>query len=900
MKKISLLVFFLFSMFFVRNIYAFESFSKSGSNPLQFSNYYPETGRFQPHVIYDNGLYKMWYASYSGNRFRIAYAISVDGINWQGTTLIDPYPQIHNHDPFALKEDNNFTLFFAASPLSGAGIKVYKATLSNGNQIVADSIREIIRPTLPWEGNDVSSPAVIFKNGVYYLFYSASSGAWKIGLAISHDGVNWNKCPNPILKFNNVYEEADGPTLFEKDNQLFLFYHLPNRSGIKVTSTSSSLSCNSVWTQPQILLRNDKNYDQNYLTSPSVIEANNQIKLFYGGLSINNVWTINLATSGLEFIDKNPVVLIPGLFASWNKQAIVYGQSVSRNDWQMNPVVKEYDGIKNTFFNLGFEFDKDFYIFNYDWRKNIDSITEDLNYYLKEKVYSKHPGKNIVLIGHSLGGLVSRVYIQKYHDDRISKIITSGSPHLGTAQVYKAVEAGDFENGNNLMWLTQKLILQIYRDGVKNDRQIVQEKNPILKDLLPKYYFLKTTDNNSVHIENMKIKNDFLLTYNPNLSEVFPILYTIGSKKGNTLSGYKIKTRNLMDQLMDYYPDGHPTENTVENGDYLINHRSSLIGDNQKTINLDHGGIVAKKEAIKEILHLTNISYSDNQISEGTTTNLFPSLLFLIMSPVNLEVMHNGKTYLEKEGIAFIENAESGEYLLTAKGTAKGRYSILIGQITDNKDVWSRIEGEIKNDNPSSQIDRYYINFDSQNPNPYPIKIDKASIANLFDQLIIFLQETNEDVKSNDINSVIDNIRQSKNHYSSGNKGKVQSSLINVLNRILTTRNKLTDPKLRNKLLLSVEKLEYLYEKSLYGYSTNSTKTKLTNDLQIYKKVVASLPSYFLGKKQKGGNISDNVILLKEIENRLNVAEESLTNKKFILSDILIRTISGLVKEVRK
>ena len=39
----------------------------------------------------------------------------------------------------------------------------------------------------------------------------------------------------------------------------------------------------------------------------------------------------------------------------------------------------------------------------------------------------------IILIGHSMGGLACRAYLRSYGTERIAKVITIGTPHLGTA-----------------------------------------------------------------------------------------------------------------------------------------------------------------------------------------------------------------------------------------------------------------------------------------------------------------------------------------------------------------------------------------------------------------------------------------------------------------------------------
>lgn len=54
-----------------------------------------------------------------------------------------------------------------------------------------------------------------------------------------------------------------------------------------------------------------------------------------------------------------------------------------------------------------------------------------------EKVREQHNGKKVDIIAHSMGGLVSRWYIEKLNGkESVSKLITLGTPHYGTYIAY--------------------------------------------------------------------------------------------------------------------------------------------------------------------------------------------------------------------------------------------------------------------------------------------------------------------------------------------------------------------------------------------------------------------------------------------------------------------------------
>lgn len=51
------------------------------------------------------------------------------------------------------------------------------------------------------DDSSVGGPTVILNKGVYEMWYHASDGSWKyrIGYAISLDGINWSKYDLPVL-----------------------------------------------------------------------------------------------------------------------------------------------------------------------------------------------------------------------------------------------------------------------------------------------------------------------------------------------------------------------------------------------------------------------------------------------------------------------------------------------------------------------------------------------------------------------------------------------------------------------------------------------------------------------------------------------------------------------------
>ncbi|MCK9427018.1 MAG: alpha/beta hydrolase, partial [Ignavibacteriaceae bacterium] len=407
---------------------------------------------------------------------------------------------------------------------------------------------------------------------------------------------------------------------------------------------------------------------------------------------------------------KIPIIIIPGTFASWNREAILHNKEVSYNDWKLQSFVKEYDGLIDTLANIGYEKNINLFLFPFDWRQSIEKTANDLNSYLQEKIWSNKPNQKINIVGHSLGGLVGRIFTQK-NQDKINQIITIGSPHQGVVQVYKLLESGEVDRDNTFFWLAEKIILILNKSTVESDRITLANKFPVAEDLFPTFNFLKDSLGNEILIENLSIKNTFLSSYNKSFSDIFPIFTAIYGEDGkNTPAGFIVEPQNNLDKLLGNYSDGKPKEPYFDLGDYTILSKSARQDIDAEKLNLDHGGLIYKKNGIKKILELLRIKFEDSQIVEGKGTIINSSLIFMIKSPATISVEFNNNIYNEEDGIIFIPDAKSGNYNLKVQGTDKGRYEVVVGQISENNDLWESINGETN----VSQIDDYNILYNNQ------------------------------------------------------------------------------------------------------------------------------------------------------------------------------------------
>ena len=103
-------------------------------------------------VIWDGGVWKMWYSGSDGTKIQIGYAVSPDGGHWA----------------------------------KYAGNPVFKPSATIGD----------------WDDLWVMHPSVWKEGDVYWMWYTGARGigSWRIGCAYSYNGVTWFRCSgNPVL-----------------------------------------------------------------------------------------------------------------------------------------------------------------------------------------------------------------------------------------------------------------------------------------------------------------------------------------------------------------------------------------------------------------------------------------------------------------------------------------------------------------------------------------------------------------------------------------------------------------------------------------------------------------------------------------------------------------------------
>ncbi len=137
-----------------------------------------------------------------------------------------------------------------------------------------------------------------------------------------------------------------------------------------------------------------------------------------------------------------PVVVIPGFLGSWKNFS---------GEWMIDPLLGTYNNLLDELRLAGYEDGISLFTFPYDWRQPIATSGEELgtriNAFLGQAAARPYVRTDRVdIISHSMGGLVSRAYIQgNSYGYNVRRLITLGTPHLGAPFSYRAAEGLQFE-----------------------------------------------------------------------------------------------------------------------------------------------------------------------------------------------------------------------------------------------------------------------------------------------------------------------------------------------------------------------------------------------------------------------------------------------------------------------
>jgi len=156
----------------------------------------------------------------------------------------------------------------------------------------------------------------------------------------------------------------------------------------------------------------------------------------------------------IDFIVIDPVIIVPGIGGSVFDP--ISGFKV------IDPIFGTYDNLIEALEYKGYVSDETLFPFPYNWMQDNARTAEDLQDKIAD-IKNICDCQKVDVIAHSMGGLVTRYYIQNdlYQYD-IDQFIILGTPHLGAPEIYLLWEGGELQpNFENFL---MKLLLDDIAD----------------------------------------------------------------------------------------------------------------------------------------------------------------------------------------------------------------------------------------------------------------------------------------------------------------------------------------------------------------------------------------------------------------------------------------------------
>lgn len=197
-----------------------------------------------------------------------------------------------------------------------------------------------------------------------------------------------------------------------------------------------------------------------------------------------------------------PVVVIPGILGSWKNFS---------GEWEIDPLLGTYDNLLEELRLVGYEDGVSLFTFPYDWCQHLATTGSELGIALDgfltqaaNQPYVRTDKADI--IAHSMGGLVSRAYIQSDgYNNNVRRLITLGTPHLGAPPSYLMAEGVEFQGPEGpilravadfLAWKSGYCTLVINPENVycivtnADLHSYIRERIPSVRELFPDRQYL--------------------------------------------------------------------------------------------------------------------------------------------------------------------------------------------------------------------------------------------------------------------------------------------------------------------------------------------------------------------------------------------------------------------------
>jgi len=180
-------------------------------------------------ILYEDGLYKMWYTGYNSELARqkfLGYATSTDGIHWKRYSDRPVFSQKWTEDMFVFRHEGIYHMY-----AEGEGDVAHLLTSPDGIRWEEQGDLTILSSTGDTIPAPFGTPVVWVEDGRWLLFYERNDlGIW---LAESNDKLTWiNIQDEPVLTLGpDPYDIAAiaADHVVKYKGRYYLYYHATDR-----------------------------------------------------------------------------------------------------------------------------------------------------------------------------------------------------------------------------------------------------------------------------------------------------------------------------------------------------------------------------------------------------------------------------------------------------------------------------------------------------------------------------------------------------------------------------------------------------------------------------------------------------------------------------------------------
>jgi pimeloyl-ACP methyl ester carboxylesterase len=433
--------------------------------------------------------------------------------------------------------------------------------------------------------------------------------------------------------------------------------------------------------------------------------------------------------------EKTPVILLPGMTASANWACFLFETGCDQpENWGWMPTGQGYYQALIDRLNVAGYTQENGYLtlFLYDWRRPLSENAEKLKASITQ-VKTATGASQVDLVGHSMGGLVGRAYVQSgdYASD-VTHLVTLGSPHQGSAKVYPYWEGASLYQASMTERIALSVLLGYYMIQQYNPFPVLvlRDKVPSSGNLLPTEDYLYDEGNgDQVKPESgMVQRNTFMNSLNSNLNTLFSRAQVTTFAGSNLDTPARLYVHDRDFWQWPNWDDGEPnwgreTEFILPLGDGTVLTSSA---QSQTFSGVSHGAPPGDELVIQAIFATLSIPLPAAPSAQPAAAE--PAVLVLMLSggtdgvvtdPLGRTLNKNSSTipggeYIDNPNDPFklitITDPAEGKFTVRVTGTSSGEYEIglldtfsSVDLVTDVLSLW---------DQPHSYIDAgLFTNF---------------------------------------------------------------------------------------------------------------------------------------------------------------------------------------------